>query len=307
MNRVRSLAAVFLVPALLVAACGSSDDDTADDAADVATDASADDEHDTPPHSASDDDIAAQRAALALAGTDAGPQAPRDIEAGEGTNQVTFDDAPPYTDMNLCNIHFHEGAEHKGGDYTTFNGNGDGEGYGTGYLYDGDLTEAEVADYDGEVGKTEHGDLVPGDTIEIHYVYSDDPIVPGPTLGACLADADAPQPQLRVEARVYVLVSDASAADFMTLTELTEVNGVHQAVSIPTELGTPVSYAGSTTGPSYNEEPSPLKVTWSVSPEVLKVDISTVAEWLEGNKFDEDHAHPVRNLVTNPDLLAPIG
>ncbi|MCP3935593.1 MAG: hypothetical protein GY708_09515 [Actinomycetia bacterium] len=298
----RGLPAAILVLVLLLAACASSDEDAVGDTADVATD-----EHDTASHSASDDDIAAQRSALAQAGIDAGPQAPRDIESGEGTNQVAFEAAPAYTDMNLCNIHFHEGAEHKGGDYTTFAGNGDGDGYGTGYLYDGDLTDAEAANYDGEVGKTDHGDLVPGDTIEIHYVHSADPIVPGPTLGACLADADAPQPQLRVEAHVYVLVNDANAADFMTLTEIAEVNGLHQAVNIPTELGTPVSYAGSTTGPSYNEEPSPFNVTWSVSPDVLKVDISTVAEWLEGNEFDEDHAHAVRNLVINPELLAPIG
>lgn len=63
-------------------------------------------------------------------------------------------------------------------------------------------------------------------------------------------------------------------------------------------------YAGSTTGPSYNEKGSPLQASWSVRPDVMKVSIKSVAKWLEGNAFDEDHAHGVRNLVVNPALLS---
>ncbi|MCP5079377.1 MAG: hypothetical protein GY951_15140, partial [Psychromonas sp.] len=62
--------------------------------------------------------------------------------------------------------------------------------------------------------------------------------------------------------------------------------------------------AGSTTGPGYNEKASPYQVTWSVRPNVAKVSIESVGKWLEGNLFNEDHAHGVRNLVTNPDLLS---
>ena len=107
----------------------------------------------------SDDVIDAQREALAAAfeAEPFGPQAPRDIESTAGSNEVTFDVAPPYTEMNLCNIHFHEGAEHKGGEFTTYAGNGDGEGHDTGYVYDGELTDDELAEYDGEVGVNEHG------------------------------------------------------------------------------------------------------------------------------------------------------
>jgi hypothetical protein len=47
-------------------------------------------------------------------------------------------------------------------------------------------------------------------------------------------------------------------------------------------------------------------VSWSVYPRVLKVSISSVAAWLSGDGFDEDHSHGVRNLVTHPDLLSPI-
>ena len=256
----------------------------------------------------SDEVIAEQRAALnaATTGEGFGPQAPRDISAADGTNSRVFEAAPPYAQMNLCNIHFHEAAEHKGGEFTTYAGNGDGEGYGTGFLYDGALTEAELAPIDYNVGESEHGDLRPGDTIEVHYVHTTAQVEPGPTLGSCLSEAIS-NPQFRVEAAVYVLVNDETAADFMELTAIDVIDGFHQAVNIPSDTGTPVEYAGSTTGPGYNEKGSPFQVSWSVRPKVKKVDIATVAKWLEDNRFDEDHAHGVRNLVVNPFLLSRIG
>lgn len=255
----------------------------------------------------SDDTIAAQRAALAAAtqGAGFGPQSPRDLATLEGENTNDFRTAPASTAMNLCNIHFHEGAEHKGGQFTTYAGNGDGKGYGSGFVYDGQLTDAELAPYEMKVGATDHGDLVPGDTIEIHYVHTTAQVTPGPTLGSCLSEAIM-NPQLRVEAQVYVLVNDDSAADFGELTAVGMVDGFHQALNIPTDTGAPITYEGSTTGPSYNEKGSPLQVSWSVRPDVKKVSISTVAKWLEGNAFDEDHAHAVRNLVLNPALLSNI-
>jgi len=111
-------------------------------------------------------------------------------------------------------------------------------------------------------------------------------------------------PQLRVEAQVYVLVNDDAAADFGMLTEVGMVNGFHQALNIPSDTGTPITYEGSTTGPSYNEKGSPLQVSWSVRPGVKKVSISTVAAWLESNPFEETYAHAVRNLVVNPNLIS---
>jgi hypothetical protein len=51
---------------------------------------------------------------------------------------------------------------------------------------------------------------------------------------------------------------------------------------------------------------SPFQVTWSVRPQVAKVSISSIKTWLQGNTFDEDHAHGVRNLIINPDLLSAI-
>ncbi|MCP4943389.1 MAG: hypothetical protein GY924_15630, partial [Planctomycetaceae bacterium] len=170
----------------------------------------------------------------------------------------------------------------------------------------GKLSEAEMAHYPKKVGANKHGDLQPGDTIEVHYVHTTAKVAPGATLGSCLSEA-IKNPQLRVETQVYVLVNDDSARDFTKLTHHEVVNGLHQATNIPTDTGAPIVYAGSTTGPGYNEKGSPFQVTWSVRPKVAKVSISSVDKWLQGNIFKEDHAHGVRNLLMNPDLLSQIG
>ena len=258
-------------------------------------------------HAVSDEVIAEKRAALAEMAVDAGfgPQSPRDIDSPVGLNDHTFGTAPAYAKMNLCDIHFHENAEHKGGEFTTFAGNGDGEGTDTGFKYDGMLSQAELAPTGKAIGENAHGDLVPGDTIEIHFVYSSAPAVPGPTLGTCLSEVDK-NPDLRVETVVAVLVNDSNAVDFTEMAKVQTVSGRYQVQPLPTELGSPVVYAGSTTGPSYNEKGSPFQVTWSVRPKVLKLDINALDTWLSSNVFEEDHAHGVRNLVINPKLLSPI-
>lgn len=261
----------------------------------------------TAANEASDSTIAEQRKMLA-ANTDGagfGPQSPRDIDSIAGNNMRAFETAPAYTAMNLCNIHFHESAEHKGGEFTKYVGNGDGKGYTTGFAYSGDLTDAELAPIDQPIGDKGHGGLEPGDTIEVHYVHSSAQVTPGPTLGACLSESIM-NPQLRVETQVYVLVNDESALNFVELTAIGEVDGFNQALNIPDNTGSPIQYAGSTTGPSYNEKGSPLQVSWSVRPQVAKVNISSVADWFNNNVFEEDHAHGVRNLVMNPNLLSTI-
>ena len=257
--------------------------------------------------SVSDEVIAQQRQNLATStdGKGFGPQAPRDIDSGSGSNNISFNEAPPYTQMNLCNIHFHKNAEHKGGEFTKYAGNGDGHGYLSGYQYSGHLASEELAPVDHEVCPSEHGSLYPGDTIEVHYVYSTAQINPGPTLGSCFNDS-IKNPQLRVEAQVYVLVNSKEAGDFAKLTMHAQENGLHQALNIPTNTGEPIQYAGSTTGPGYNEKGSPFQVSWGVRPKVTKVNIDSVGEWCKGNVFNEDHAHGVRNLVTNLNLLSEI-
>jgi len=255
----------------------------------------------------SDKVISEQREKLAsnTKGKGFGPQSPRDIDAATGNNPRLFNTAPVSTEMSLCNIHFHKNAEHKGGEFTKYAGNGDGHGFKSGYKYSGKLNASELKSAGHGICPSKHGALSAGDTIEVHYVHSTAQIKPGPTLGSCLNDA-IKNPQLRVETQVYVLVNDKNALDFGSLTKHVKMNGLHQAMNIPSNTGTPIQYAGSTTGPSYNEKGSPFQVTWSVRPNVAKVNIESVGKWCKGNIFNEDHAHGVRNLVTNPDLISKI-
>ena len=236
----------------------------------------------------------------------AGPQSPRDIDAAAGANPVAFSPAPPAARLNLCNIHLHTHAEHKGGEFSLAAGKGDAEGIGGGFKYSGTLSAAESAPYAGDVcGKGDHG-LKVGDTVETHYVYSSADVTPGPTLGACMNDA-IKNPQLRVEAVVMVLVNDKNAADMTRLSQFESVNGKFQTSPLPAGLGTPVEYAGSTTGPAYNTVDSPFQVWWSVRPRVLKVNVASMAAWCTDNAFDEEHAHGVRTLVMAPEKLSTLG
>ncbi|MBF0192904.1 MAG: hypothetical protein HQL71_00040 [Magnetococcales bacterium] len=255
----------------------------------------------------SDKFIAKQRVTLAknTAGKGYGPQSPRDIDVIKGINNRYFEASPPSTKMNLCNIHFHKNAEHRGGEFTKHAGNGDGHGYKTGYKYAGSLNKLDLIPTKHKICPSKHGNLQPGDTIEVHYVHSSAKVEPGPTLGSCFNKA-VKNPQLRVESQVYILVNNKRALDFGKLTKHITKNGLHQAPNIPFNTGTPIQYAGSTTGPEYNEKGSPFHVTWSVRPKVAKVNIDTVGKWCKSNTFNESHAHGVRNLVTNPYLLSRI-
>jgi len=234
-----------------------------------------------------------------------GPQSPRDLDVLEGNNQRFFNTAPASTQMNLCNIHFHKNAEHKGGEFTKYAGNGDGKGFNSGYLYAGELTATELKATSVAACPSEHGGIYPGDTIELHYVHSSAQVTPGPTLGACLSESIM-NPQLRVETQVFVVVNDEQALDFNKLTEFGLQDGHYQAFNIPDNTGKPIQYNGSTTGPGYNEKGSPLQVSWSVRPQVAKVNVASLGQWCKSNDFKEDHGHGVRNLVQDPELLAPI-
>ncbi|HHJ18140.1 MAG TPA: cadmium carbonic anhydrase, partial [Gammaproteobacteria bacterium] len=103
-------------------------------------------------------------------------------------------------------------------------------------------------------------------------------------------------------------VNDASALDFNSLAyQGNMIGGYHQAKALPENTGIPVEFAGSTTGPGYTEQHcSPMQVTWSVRPRCEKLDINSLGEWCKNNVFEEDHAHGVRKLVTNPGLLSRI-
>lgn len=231
-----------------------------------------------------------------------GPQTPRDIDSKEGTNDRIFSLAPDYEEMNLCNIHFHNNAEHKAEAFSIFAGEGDSAGYQCSISKS--LSDAELAAPSG--GAVCNG-MMPGDTIEVHWVHSSCDVEPGAGLGSCLSDSCA-NPNLRVETQVFTLVNDNSAMDFNDFDyDGTMKNGYHQAKAIPSDTGEPVEFLGSTTGPSYSEAVcSPLQVSWSVRPACAKLDINTLGQWCEANAFEEDHAHGVRKLVVNPELLSEI-
>ena len=230
-----------------------------------------------------------------------GPQTPRDIDNKSGSNSVTFDLDTSAADMNLCNIHFHNNAEHKAKAFSILAGEGDSQGYQCGISKT--LSEAELSAPSGEICKG----LAPGDTIEVHWVHTSCDVDPGAGLGSCLSEACA-NPELRVETQVFTLVNDSNALSFNDINYGgNQANGLHQAKAIPSNTGIPVVFAGSTTGPSYTQQAcSALQVTWSVRPQCAKLDINTIGKWCDGNVFEEDHAHGVRKLVTDVRLLAPI-
>lgn len=238
-----------------------------------------------------------------------GPQTPRDIDSLQGQNKQNFSKAPKSTEMNLCNIHFHKNAEHKAKAFAIYAGEGDGHGYESGYQcgISKELSKAELASTKESICKGEHGELKPGDTIEVHWVHSTCDVKPGAGLGSCLS-ASCGNPDLRVETQVFTLVNDPKALNFNDLGYGGNmVNGLHQPKALPSNTGTPVEFLGSTTGPKYSEQTcSPLQVTWSVRPQCAKLDINSVGAWCKSNEFKEDHAHGVRKLVTNPKLLSTI-
>lgn len=249
----------------------------------------------------------AEHGAEGHACTGFGPQTPRDIDSKHGENKIVFALAADYKQMNLCNIHFHVNAEHKAKDYSTHAEGEHGADGGYQCNISKSLSKADLAPTAEPVCPSEHGALKPGDTIEVHWVHSSAPVVPGPTLGACLSD-NVKNPDLRVESQVFTLVNDPKALDFNTMDYHGKVvNGYQQADAIPSNTGKPALFAGSTTGPKYNDQTcSPLQVTWSVRPTCAKLDINSVAKWCKGNAFKEDHAHGVRKLVTVPALLSEI-
>ena len=232
---------------------------------------------------------------------DAGPQTPRDITSVIGLNTVEFPMAPAPSEMNLCNIHTHTNAEHKGPDFSVFVDATDNGGYACNAT--SSLTADELAPAPGA-----YKGVVPGQTIEVHWVHTSCAATPGEGLGACVPEG-CTDPLLRVEAQTFLVVNDPTAASFMDYAYGgNTVNGKHQARAIPVSTGTPVLFRGSTTGPSYTQSTcSPAQVTWSVRPQCMKLDINSLHAWAEGgNVFKETKSHGVRQLVTAPELLSPI-
>ncbi len=282
-----------IAPMGLIAACGEAE--RSEEPSNVAQEAAAQEAAEQQTAAADTD---AHSGALCL---DAGPQTPRDITDRNGLNMAAFPMAPAYSEMNLCNIHTHTNAEHKGPGFSVFVNDTDSGGYACNET--ASLTPAERAPAPGA-----YQGVAPGDTIEVHWVHTTCETAPGEGLGACAPEA-CTDPTLRVEAQVFLVVNDGGALDFADMAYGGNVvNGFHQAKSIPADTGLPVQFRGSTTGPSYDQQDcSPVQVTWSVRPQCAKLDINSLHRWAEeGNVFNETKSHGVRQLVTAPELLSPI-
>jgi hypothetical protein len=228
-----------------------------------------------------------------------GPQTPRDITDFNGTNSVVFDTAPTYENLNLCNIHFHKGAEHRGPEFDVYAGPGKFGGYKCNNHNDLDPSVLTTPQ------KVSCKDLKVGDTIEIHWVFTSCDVKPGAGLGSCLSDK-CMNPQLRVEAEVFKVVNSNNVLQFQSMGYAGKIGGYHQPrmLSAHPEI---VEFLGSTTGPSFTQEVcSPLQVTWNVRPSCKLMDINSLSKWCEDNIFEEDSAHGVRELVTAPELLSEI-
>lgn len=233
--------------------------------------------------------------------TTMGPQTPRDISSKGGLNTTMFPMAPSSKEMNLCNIHTHTNAEHKGPGFEVFVNDTDSGGYACNGT--ADLTEAEKAPYDSKFKGVKSGD-----TIEVHWVHTSCDATPGEGLGACVPET-CENPTLRVETQVFLLVNDRNAPNFMRYAYLgNQKEGLHQPRSLPKGNGKPVVFRGSTTGPSYTESVcSPAQVTWSVRPRCQKLDIASLDKWSDRDTaFNEKKSHGVRQLVTAPELLSEI-
>ena len=235
---------------------------------------------------------------------DMGPQTPRDISRRIGTNPVSFATAPPAREMNLCNIHTHTSAEHKGPGFSLAVENSPyGPDYGGFACNDtASLTPAELAPAPGAFGK-----VAPGDTIEVHWVHTSCDTDPGEGLGSCIPET-CTDPILRVEAQTFLVVNDGDALDFTEMDyQGFEVNGLDRAKMIPANTGDPVTFLGSTTGTSYDDRTcSPARVTWNVRPQCAKLDINSLHAWAADNVFNETESQGIRKLVTAPGMLSEI-
>jgi hypothetical protein len=229
-----------------------------------------------------------------------GPQTPRDIDQKAGTNPVLFSPAPGHRQMNLCDIHFHKQAENKARDFSLSAGDSRYGGFRCNETTRLTLPELRP------LLENQCSNVAAGDTVEVHWVYTSCRVEPGPTLNSCFSEA-CPNPNLRVEAQVFLLVNDPSADDFAGYDYGGIVDGYHQAKALPSDTGEPVEFLGSTTGPSFSDEKcSQFQVTWEVRPRCAKLDVSSLSQWCSDNLFEEHGAHGVRQLVEDRALLSKI-
>lgn len=230
-----------------------------------------------------------------VACSDAGPQSPRDVDqvAGENVLPPEFVKAPPFAEMNLCDIHYHTFAEHKASGYPTLTGSGDHAGFACADHEPAEGAERRAAATCQETSL--------GDTVEVHWVFTscDSEKRLGHSLDTCLEGCEG-APVLRVEGRVFYLTEDEDALKFKDFSN-------PDSVQVPS-ADAAVEYIGSTTGPRFNREGicSAPGVTWNVGTACSPLRLDSLDAWCADNVFEEHKAHGVRTLVTDLKLLSPI-
>lgn len=242
-----------------------------------------------------------------------GPQSPRDITKKDGSNAKATFEMRPSSAMNLCNIHFHNNAEHKA---PAFNVSAGPAGFRCTTTIPADMKAADPQLRKGACG----GTVRPGDTIEVHWVFTSCPVRPGSSLDAC-STAACQHPHLTVESQVFLVVNGAAKApgvqSFLEYGTAVQKGGFWQPKSLP-QTDNSVRYRGSTTNPSYNEKSScsPSNVAWNVRQSCATLDIRSLDAWCtaanspfrpeEAGKLKDIEGHPPRGLVTHSNLLSKI-
>jgi Delta carbonic anhydrase len=225
----------------------------------------------------------------------AGPQSPRDIQRTAGSNPVRFaKDLLPITAMRLCDIHFHQPAEHK------IPATIPAPGRPAGFVCAGAaLSDARQAVEEEPAPAVCQGVQV-GDTIEVHWVYTTCNVEPAPGLDSCFSES-CKNPQIRAEAQVFRLTPpNYPTADNWA------AQGYSQRPPLAVVPGT-VEYLGSTTGDTYDDNKcSPVQVVFKVRPNCRLLTLASLNQWCANNPFNEDRAHGVRQLVELPRFLSSI-
>ena len=286
-----------------------------------------------------------------------GPQTPRNVDdkAGSNDKMAPTEASGSIDTMNLCNIHYHLNSEHKSAKFSTQAVKTEGLNHGVGFQCAHTSPPTKMAtDAAKFIQGSNHGYLdgakitgdeikhqvQVGDTIEVHWVFTDCNAVPGQGLGSCLASKgatkDCANSKLRVESQVFSVVDDEAdplrTIDFKDLSDIAHHGGGDERLQTGTAMkamwgskldATSVAtFSGSTTGPKYAatslkpgsanvfaggvKGSSPVHVTWNVRKDCKPVSFSSLKKWSEHNVFNEHGPHGVRPLVTEAKELSKI-